>query len=134
MVEVVKVSRSILAEVVTQNVRKTRVVQLIVICLAAVFFYLRSLDEAYAALYGGFISFFLIWTLSWTMIKASEIARTDAKKGIMVAYISAVVRFVFILVFFAVGIGVLGLEPLPLVLTAIIVWLIGTILPGVLGK
>jgi F0F1-type ATP synthase assembly protein I len=127
-------SRPVLAEVVVQNVRKTRVVQLVVIFLAVLLFYLRSPDEALAALYGGFVSFFLIWTLSWTMIKASEIARTDAKKGIMVAYLSAVFRFVFILIFFAVGIGALGLEPLPLVLTAIIVWLIGTILPGMLGR
>jgi ATP synthase protein I len=125
------VSSPDLDEKIAQKTRQARIIQLVVIGLVAALFYLREPKDAYAALYGGFVSLFLIWSLTWTMEKATEISKTDAKKGILIAYVSAVIRFILILVFFGVGIGSLGLNPLPLVVTAILVWLIGVIAPGI---
>ena len=109
--------------------------QLIVIALVALVFAFTFQNSTHviAALYGGIISLTLSWTLGWALTKASKIVKTDPKKGLMVVYISAVIRFILMIGLFAMGIGALGLNPIPLLTAAILAWLAGVIIPHI-GK
>ena len=120
---------------IADKARKSIKYQIIVTVLVALAFALgfQNITHAIAALYGGAVSLILSWTLGWALMKASQIAKTDPKKGIMVVYISAVIRFVLIIGFFAIGIGALGLNPIPLVTAAILAWLAGVVIPHI-GK
>jgi len=63
-----EVSSPDLDEKIAQKTRQARIIQLVVIGLVAALFYLREPKDAYAAyaaLYGGFVSLFLIWSLTW---------------------------------------------------------------------
>ncbi len=118
---------------IAHYVRKARLWQLIAIVSVAALFALRKPEHGLAALYGGLVSLFVAWTLSWAALKAEEISRRDPKKGIMVLFGSAAIRFFLIIGLFAIGIGGLGLNPIPVVGTAIVVWLVGVLAPH-LGK
>lgn len=120
-------------QTIDQQSRKGRLWQFVVIAIIASLFALRKPELGIAAVYGGLVSVFIAWTLSWAAIKATEVSKQDPKKGIAIMYISAVVRFFMVLVLFAVGIGLLGLNPIPLVATAVVVWVVGLVVPHV-GK
>lgn len=58
--------------------------------------------------------------LSFTFRKANKRAEDDAKAGILILYMSAVIRFVLLAVLFVLGLQVFGFEPMPVVLTFVI--------------
>jgi len=58
---------------------------------------------------------------------AIAVAKNDPKTAMGILYVSAVLRFVLVLALFAVGIGWLGFNPIPLVVAAIATWLTGII-------
>ncbi|MCK5895303.1 MAG: ATP synthase subunit I, partial [Cocleimonas sp.] len=90
-------------------------------------FALRSPLHGAAALYGGFVSLFVSWTLGLGVIKATQIAKDDPKMAVGILYGSAVLRFVLVLLLFGVGMGTLGFNPIPLVLTAVVAWVAGVV-------
>ncbi|MCK5902442.1 MAG: ATP synthase subunit I [Cocleimonas sp.] len=118
---------------VVNKAKKSRKNQLIVIAFMAIGFalygylYGKTPLHGVAALYGGFVSLFISWTLGLGVIKATELAKDDPKVAMGILYGSAVLRFVLMLVLFGVGMGLLGLNPIPLVLTAIVTWITGVV-------
>ncbi|CAA6810798.1 MAG: Unknown protein [uncultured Thiotrichaceae bacterium] len=115
---------------IDQKSKAARKYQLILmLVIVAILFAMQKSEHAYAAAYGGLVSLFLTWTISWSMRKANEIAKTDPKRGMGVLYLSAVIRFFLFLGLFALGIGLLKLAPLAVVATAIVIWMTGVIVP-----
>ena len=86
------------------------------IALAAFAYY----GEALSALYGVFIGLANVLLLALTFKHANKKATDDAKMGILVLYVSAVIRFVLLAVLFVIGLALLKLEPLPMVLTFVL--------------
>ena len=83
----------------------------------AIFTYQNSLNPA---LYGFFIGIMNVLALAITFKKANSTASEDPKMGVMILYMSAVIRFVLLAVLFVLGLSFLGLEPVPVVLTFIV--------------
>lgn len=65
-----------------------------------------------SAVYGGLVGFLLTLLLSRSVRRAAVVAETDPKRGMIVLYVGAVLRFVFFLAAFAIGLGFLDLHPL----------------------
>lgn len=116
-----------LVDDVVDKARKSRKYQIIIIAIIATLFALRSPLHGAAALYGGFVSLFVSWTLGLGVIKATQIAKDDPKMAVGILYGSAVLRFVLVLLLFGVGMGTLGFNPIPLVLTAVVAWVAGVV-------
>ena len=110
-----------------QKIAKGRKYQLIVLLVIVVLFGIRDIDHAFAAIYGGVLSVVVSLTLSIAVVKATAIAKDDPKTAMGILYVSAVIRFILVLVLFAVGIGSFGFNPIPLVVAAIATWLTGII-------
>lgn len=72
---------------------------------------------AWAAAYGFFVGIMNVIMLSTTFKKANDKAAEDPKVGILVLYMSAVVRFVLLAVLFVLGLALFKFEPMPVVLT-----------------
>lgn len=79
---------------------------------AAGFFMAQGIAAAQAALYGGLISVISTLLLSHGVKRAGDAAPQSAKKSMIILYVSAVQRFVLVLVAFAVGLAVLKLTPI----------------------
>lgn len=90
------------------------VLQVLVAAITAVAF--LALGEgswsALSALCGGGVSLCIVLLLRRGVRRAGELALVDQKKSMMILYLGAVERFIAIIVMFALGLGVLGLEPL----------------------
>jgi ATP synthase protein I len=69
---------------------------------------------AQAALYGGGIVMFNVWMTSRRMQTAAEIAKIAPGKEVQIFYLAAILRFVFTLGFFILGMGLLNLPPIPM--------------------
>jgi len=112
---------------VVAKARKSRKYQIIVIAVIAILFALRAPMHGAAALYGGFVSLFVSWALGLSVIKATQLAKDDPKTAMGILYGSAVLRFILVLVLFGVGMGTLGFNPIPLVITAVAAWIVGVV-------
>jgi ATP synthase protein I len=112
---------------VVNKAKRSRKYQIIIITVIALLFSLRAPLHGAAALYGGFVSLFVSWTLGLGVIKATEIAQEDPKTAMGILYGTAAIRFVLVLVLFGVGMGLLGFNPIPLVLTAVVAWIAGVV-------
>ena len=110
-----------------EKITKGRRAQLLVILVIALLFGIRDINHAGAAIYGGMLSLVVSLTLSFAVLKAADISKHDPTTAMGILYISAVIRFILILVLFAMGMGWLGLNPIPLVIAAIATWLTGII-------
>ncbi len=75
------------------------------------------LGELYSALYGLGIGLVNLVLLHQGFAIANRRAVENPKSGMTVLYLSAVVRFILLAVFFALGLALLGLNPGPMVLT-----------------
>lgn len=80
-------------------------------------FFLAGRAGGAAALYGGGVAIANTWMLGRRVQRADNALELSAQRGMIMLYVSAVARFVFILVALAVGLGALKLTPLPLVAT-----------------
>jgi len=69
---------------------------------------------AQAAVYGGGVALLSTLLLGRRVLRAAELAKSAPGRETAVLYIGAVQRFVLILALFALGMGWLRLEPLPL--------------------
>ncbi len=71
---------------------------------------------AQAALYGGGIVMFNVWMTNRRMQTAAEIAKIAPGKEVRIFYLAAVLRFVFAIGFFILGMGWLKLPPVPMLI------------------
>lgn len=67
------------------------------------------------ALYGGAVALANTWMLGNRVQRVGDVVVTDVQRGMIMMYVSAVLRFLFILAALAVGLGLLKLPPLPLI-------------------
>jgi ATP synthase protein I len=74
-------------------------------------------DQLWAAAYGFLIGVMNVLMLGVTFKKADDKAAEDPKTGILVLYLSAVIRFILLAVLFVLGLALLKLEPMAVVLT-----------------
>lgn len=82
---------------------------------AGIALFVAGRDGAVAALYGGSVALANTLMLGRRVERVSRVVAENAQYGMVLLYISAVVRFVFILVAVAVGLGVLKLLPVPMI-------------------
>jgi ATP synthase protein I len=87
---------------------------LLVAAVAWAFYIYQGQFAAQAALYGGCIVMFNVWMTHRRLRAAAEIAKMAPGQEVKIFYLAAVQRFVFTLSFFIVGMGWLGLPPVPL--------------------
>jgi ATP synthase protein I len=80
-------------------------------------------DQWLSALAGMGIGAANLAMLGTSFSLANKRAAEDAKAGMTVLYISAVIRFILLAVFFALGMAFAGLAPEPMVLTFVVMQL-----------
>ena len=88
---------------------------LVLIGMAAAFL-LEDSAAALGVLFGGGIVIINTLLLHWHHRRAARTAGIDVGKNMRIMYRAAAERFVITLALFAIGLGILGLEPLPLLL------------------
>lgn len=71
---------------------------------------------ASAALFGGAAALINLLLLDWRARRANRAGALTARQSLRVLYLSALERFVVVALLFALGIGILGLDPLALLL------------------
>ncbi|GKT11510.1 MAG: ATP synthase protein I [Thiomicrorhabdus sp.] len=82
------------------------------------------LGQAAGASYGFFVGMMNVLMLSFTFGKASQQAEEDPKAGILILYMSAVIRFVLLAVLFVLGLSNLDeSQAFPVVLTFVLMQL-----------
>jgi ATP synthase protein I len=86
---------------------------LVLIGIAVSFYYLAD-DGMLAAAYGGAVAIANTILLSRRLDAAGEMAEDNPEGGVLALYLGVVQRFVFVLVMFGVGMGVLKLLPPPM--------------------
>lgn len=105
---------NIVAQQVDAKAKRVMAVQMVVSTIAAVIF--GWLGEgawsALSAFCGGLVGLSILLLLRRSMQRASEYSLVDQKKSMMILYFGAAQRFVAIIAMFAVGLGVIKLEPL----------------------
>jgi len=95
--------------------RKLIALQVSVGALIAVAFFMgKGAGEAYAAFYGGLISVAVAFLLGRGVARATEMARENHKKSMVILYLGAVQRFVLVLALFGIGLKALSLAFLPM--------------------
>lgn len=74
-------------------------------------------SQIQAAAYGFFVGMMNIALLAYTFKKANKKSAENPQTGILVLYLSAVIRFILLAVLFILGLSLLKLNPLAVVLT-----------------
>lgn len=87
---------------------------ILVLAGVAVSYYYLADAGILPAAYGGAIAIANTILLSRRLVKAGEMANDDPDGGVLQLYLGVVQRFVFVLVMFGVGMGVLKLLPPPM--------------------
>jgi F0F1-type ATP synthase assembly protein I len=92
--------------------KRVFIVQALLIIVAMAFaIWVSGLVSAMAVLYGGAMVMINTAVQQWGHFRASRIAGTDLGRNMRIIYRTAAQRFFLSLAMFAVGIGVLKLEP-----------------------
>ena len=89
---------------------------LAVVCTLVALIY-QGQDSALAAVYGGGVAIGSTWLLVKRVARAGELAKTNLKWSAYSLYFGAIQRFVFVLAMLGVGLGVIRLDPVPLLAT-----------------
>ena len=84
--------------------------------VAAIFLVVQGGMASSAALFGGVAALVNLLLLDWRARRANRARALTARQSLQVLYLSALERFVSVALLFALGIGLLDLEPLPLLL------------------
>ncbi|UQB42160.1 ATP synthase subunit I [Thiomicrospira microaerophila] len=103
------------------NLKRPFIVQGILGLIAVIGFAVYG--QFLSALYGMMIGFANIGLLVLTFKKANSKAAADPQGGILVLYMSAVIRFVLLAVLFVIGLALLKLDPLAVVITFVVMTL-----------
>lgn len=92
-------------------------IQLVLVCLAAsIIFILSGRFQALSALFGGAMAVLNLVLLEWRRYQADGGRALTAAQSMWALYRSAIERFALVLALFALGMGALRLEPLPLLI------------------
>ncbi len=70
--------------------------------------------DAVAVVYGGLVSIVLAWIHKRAVRKSEDVSLRDPKAGMLVLFVSAVLRFILLIVLLGVGLGLLKLTPQPM--------------------
>ncbi len=84
--------------------------------VAAIFQVVQGGMSGPAALFGGATALANLLLLDWRARRANRARALTARQSLQVLYLSALERFATVALLFALGIGFLHLEPLPLLL------------------
>jgi len=87
---------------------------ILVLAGVAVSYYYFAEEGLLPAAYGGAVAIANTILLSRRLVSAGEMAEDNPQGGVLQLYLGVVQRFVFVLVMFGVGMGVLKLLPPPL--------------------
>jgi len=102
-----------MSEPIRRRAARILIAQIVVVVITAlVAWYWKGHLYALAAIAGGTVSFLLLLMLRLTMQKAAEQVVEDPRSSQLTMYMGAGVRFVLLLILFAIGLGVLGLDPI----------------------
>jgi len=119
---------SVMSAGIVQRGRRVLLWQVVVtIIAAAIAGYLKGMPAVLAAMAGGSISMILMLMLRMTMQRATEIAVEAPRASMNTMYIGAVLRFVALLVMFAIVLGWLKLAPTWVVGAFVLVMLTGMV-------
>lgn len=77
--------------------------------------YIKGQSGMEAALYGGAVALANTLMLVRRIERVGSADSVSAQRGMALLYLSAVLRFVFVLAALAIGLGLLKLSPLPLI-------------------
>jgi len=92
-------------------------IQLVLVGLVAgSFLFLSGRFQALSALFGGSMAALNLVLLEWRRYQADSGRALTAGQSMWALYRSAIERFALVLALFALGMGVLRLEPLPLLI------------------
>lgn len=92
--------------------RSLLIIQLALIILgAAGFMYYLGEGTLLSSLFGGVVAIVNTLLLSTRLNSAAKMADDNPDQGVLVLYLGVVQRFVFVLVMFGVGMGLLKLNP-----------------------
>ena len=86
---------------------------LVIIGIAVSYYYLAD-DGILPAAYGGAIAIANTILLSRRLDSAGEMAKENPEGGVLTLYLGVIQRFIFVLVMFGIGMGVLKLLPPPM--------------------
>ncbi len=90
--------------------------------------------NAFAVIFGGLVALANSVLLAWRMRAAKRlINNTDAQQDLRMLYRTGMERFVLVVVFLALGMGVLKLDPLVLIAGFVLgqlAWLVGVTISG----
>lgn len=113
-----------------KNLKKPLKIQgmigLVAILLFTAYYVSQGLDfnevkfQTSAAVYGFFIGVMNVLMLGVTFKKANDKAAEDPKTGILILYMSAVIRFILLAVLFILGLSLFKFEPMPVVMTFVV--------------
>ena len=102
---------------VATNTRQLLAIQIALGLIVAAGFKLASQEwQSVSAIFGMLTSIALTLLLSHGVKRAEKSALQDPKKSMGILYLGAVQRFVLVLAFFIVGLGIMKLEPLAMAL------------------
>lgn len=98
---------------ISGQVRRVVIAQgLVAAALGIGLFFAYGPRDGLSAVFGVLVGMALTLLLSRSVRRAGEVAATDPKRGMTLLYVGAVVRFVFVLAAFALGLAIFGLNPL----------------------
>ena len=99
------------------EVSRLLVVQgILLVAVSGAFFAVASSSAGLSALFGGGVEIVRSLLLARTVSKAMRAARASPGSETTALYIGAVQRFAAVLVLFGLGMGSLGLEPVPMLI------------------
>jgi ATP synthase protein I len=100
---------------VEQLARRLLIAQIVLtVVLAAAWAMYADYSDGLAVIYGGAVSIFLGWLHKRGVRKAEVEAISDAKAGMLILYIGAVIRFALLVALLGVGFGLIKLAPQPM--------------------
>jgi len=82
--------------------------------LALVWGVYSGYEDSMAVVYGGMVSIVLAWMHKRGVRKAEDASLRDPKSGMLILFVSAVLRFILLIVLLGVGFGLLKLAPQPM--------------------
>jgi len=89
---------------------------LLIAGMVGIFYLYQGQLAAQAAFYGGCMVMFNVWLTHRRLQTAAEIAVIAPGKEVYMLYFVAIQRFVFTIIFFVIGMGLLKLLPIPLLI------------------
>jgi len=116
-------------------IRRALLVQGVLVLVGAGLVYVvYGQANAFAVIFGGLVALANSVLLAWRMRAAKRLINTDAQQNLRMLYRTGLERFVLVVVFLALGMGVLKLDPLVLIAGFVLgqlAWLVGVTISGV---